>query len=143
MDAPQAVESVEIQILVDNVTDSLSTVPSFVETEWAGLGRRRQGSWVLAGSCMCCAAHGLSCVITVRKGAAARTLLFDSGPEDAVFEQNVSRLGVNLGPVETIVPVMADALSPTMLIQTCSGHGRLRCQTVRCAFWRMYPASRI
>jgi 7,8-dihydropterin-6-yl-methyl-4-(beta-D-ribofuranosyl)aminobenzene 5'-phosphate synthase len=38
MDAPQAVESVEIQILVDNVTDSLSTVPSFVETEWAGLG---------------------------------------------------------------------------------------------------------
>jgi 7,8-dihydropterin-6-yl-methyl-4-(beta-D-ribofuranosyl)aminobenzene 5'-phosphate synthase len=103
MDAPQAVESVEIQILVDNVTDSLSTVPSFVETEWAGLGRRRQGSWVLAGSCMCCAAHGLSCVITVRKGAAARTLLFDSGPEDAVFEQNVSRLGVNLGPVETIV----------------------------------------
>jgi 7,8-dihydropterin-6-yl-methyl-4-(beta-D-ribofuranosyl)aminobenzene 5'-phosphate synthase len=103
MDPPQAVESVEIQILVDNVTDSLSTVPSFVETEWAGLGRRRRGSWVLAGSCMCCAAHGLSCLITVRKGAAVRALLFDSGPEDAVFEQNVSRLGVDLGPVETIV----------------------------------------
>ena len=59
MDAPKAVESVEIHILVDNVTDSLSTVPSFVETKWAGLGRRRRGSWVLAGSCMCCAAHGL------------------------------------------------------------------------------------
>ena len=103
MDPPQAVDSVEIEILVDNVTDSLSTVPSFVETEWAGLGRRRRGSWVLAGSCMCCAAHGLSCLISVRKGAAVRALLFDSGPEDAVFEQNVSRLGVDLGPVETIV----------------------------------------
>ena len=35
------VDSVDIQILVDNVTDSLSSVPSFVETEMAGLGRRR------------------------------------------------------------------------------------------------------
>lgn len=32
-----------------------------------------------------------------------RTLLFDSGPEDAVFEQNVSRLGVDLRAVEAIV----------------------------------------
>ena len=99
----QPVESVEIKILVDNVTDSLSTVPAFVETEWAGLGRRRRGNWVLDGTCMCCAAHGLSCLITVRKGASTRTLLFDSGPEDVVFERNVSRLGVDLGPVETIV----------------------------------------
>jgi len=103
MNTPQAVESVEIQILVDNVTDNLSTVPDFVETEWAGLGRRRRGNWVLAGSCMCCAAHGLACLITVRRGTDTRTLLFDSGPEDAVFEQNVSRLGVDLGPVEAIV----------------------------------------
>ena len=103
MDMLQPVESVEIKILVDNVTDSLSTVPAFVETEWAGLGRRRRGNWVLDGSCMCCAAHGLSCLIMVRKGASTRTLLFDSGPEDAVFERNVSRLGVDLGPVETIV----------------------------------------
>jgi 7,8-dihydropterin-6-yl-methyl-4-(beta-D-ribofuranosyl)aminobenzene 5'-phosphate synthase len=52
---------------------------------------------------MCCAAHGLSCLITLRQGAGKRTLLFDSGPEDAVFERNVSRLGVDLGPVEAIV----------------------------------------
>ena len=52
---PRAVDSVEIQILVDNVTDSLSTVPAFVEIEFAGLGRRRRGDWVLAGSCLCCA----------------------------------------------------------------------------------------
>lgn len=103
METPRPVDGIEIQILVDNVTDSLSTVPEFVETEWAGLGRRRRGTWVLGGSCMCCAAHGLSCLIAIRHGSEKRTLLFDSGPEHSVFEQNVSRLGVDLGPVEAIV----------------------------------------
>ena len=103
MRTPSPVEGVEVQILVDNVTDGLSTVPAYVETEWAGLGRRRRGSWVLSGSCMCCAAHGLSCLITIHQAGSSRTLLFDTGPEDAVFEQNVSRLGVDLSPVESIV----------------------------------------
>ncbi len=103
MNELEAVDRVEIQILVDNTTDGLSTVPSFVETEFAGLTRRRGGSWVLAGSCLCCAAHGLACLVTLHKGDTSRTLLFDSGPEDRTFEQNVSRLGVDLGPVEAIV----------------------------------------
>src|SRR5689334_13354331 len=99
----QAVDSVEFLILVDNVTDSLSSVPPFVETEFAGLTRRRQKEWVLAGSCLCCAAHGLSCLVTVRKGSETHTLLFDSGPEDRTFEQNVSRLGADLSLVQAIV----------------------------------------
>jgi 7,8-dihydropterin-6-yl-methyl-4-(beta-D-ribofuranosyl)aminobenzene 5'-phosphate synthase len=103
MDTLEAVDGLQVDILVDNVTDSLSTVPSFVETEFAGLTRRRQVGWVLGGSCLCCAAHGLSCLITIRKGKTTRTLLFDTGPEDRTFEQNVSRLGVDLGRVETIV----------------------------------------
>lgn len=97
------VDSVEVHILVDNVTDSLSSVPSYVETEFAGLDRRRQGQWVLSGSCLCCAAHGLSCLVTLRRGGETKTLLFDTGPEDRVFEQNVSRLGADLGVVEAIV----------------------------------------
>jgi 7,8-dihydropterin-6-yl-methyl-4-(beta-D-ribofuranosyl)aminobenzene 5'-phosphate synthase len=97
------VDGVEFRVIVDNVTDNLSSVPSFVETEIAALGRRRRGSWVQGGSCLCCAAWGLSCLITVRKGSETRTLLFDSGPEDATFEQNVSRLGLDLGPVEAVV----------------------------------------
>jgi 7,8-dihydropterin-6-yl-methyl-4-(beta-D-ribofuranosyl)aminobenzene 5'-phosphate synthase len=103
MSTLEAVDSVRIDVLVDNVTDSLSTVPSFVETEFAGLTRRRQGEWVLSGSCLCCAAHGLSCLVTMQRGNSTRTLLFDTGPEDRTFEQNVSRLGVDLGPVEAIV----------------------------------------
>ena len=97
------VDSVDVSILVDNVSDSLSSVPSFVETEFMGLGRRRGGAWVLGGACLCCAAHGLSCLLTIRRGDTVRTVLFDTGPEDGVFEQNVSRLGVDVGPVEAIV----------------------------------------
>jgi len=103
MSSLEAVDSVEIVVLVDNSTDSLSSVPEFVETEFAGLTRRRGASWVLGGSCLCCAAHGLACLVTVRKGAERRTLLFDSGPEDRTFEQNVSRLGVDIGAVGAIV----------------------------------------
>jgi 7,8-dihydropterin-6-yl-methyl-4-(beta-D-ribofuranosyl)aminobenzene 5'-phosphate synthase len=103
MTALAPVDSVDIQILVDNVTDSLSSVPSFVETEMAGLGRRRGAAWVLGGACLCCAAHGLACLLTIRSGGGTRTVLFDTGPEDRTFEQNVSRLGVDLGPVEAMV----------------------------------------
>ena len=97
------IDSVDVHVLVDNVTDNLSSVPSFVETEIAELGRRRHGTWVLGGSCLCCAAHGLSCLITTRSGSVNRTLLFDTGPEDRVFEQNVSRLGADLASVGAIV----------------------------------------
>src|SRR5258708_21890519 len=97
------VDGVTVEIIVDNVTDSLSSVPMFVETEFASLTRRRRGQWVIGGGCLCCAAHGLSCVVTVRRGDAVRTLLFDTGPEEAVFAQNVSRLGLDLGPVEAVV----------------------------------------
>ena len=103
MPALDAVDGLQIDVIVDNVTDSLSTVPSFVETEFAGLTRRRKDAWVLGGSCLCCAAHGLSCLVRVQRGGTARSLLFDSGPEDRTFEQNVSRLGLDLGTVEAIV----------------------------------------
>ncbi len=63
-----AVDFLDIQVIVDNVTDSLSSVPSFIETELGGLGRRRGGAWVLGGNCLCCAAHGLSCLLTVKSG---------------------------------------------------------------------------
>ena len=95
------VDKVEIQVLVDNLTDNLSSVPAFVETEVAGLTRRRRGKWVLAGRCLCCAAHGLSCLITTHRGAKKRTILFDTGPEDRTFEQNVSRLDADLAPTST------------------------------------------
>ena len=76
----RAVDTAAVIFLVDNATDSLSSNPGFVETEFAG--HRRRGMPWLSGKCLCCAAHGLSCLITTRTGSASRTLLFDTGPRN-------------------------------------------------------------
>ena len=95
------IDALEIVVLVDNTTDSLSSNPGFVETEWAGHWRR--GMPWLSGKCLCCAAHGLSCFVTARRGTKERTLLFDTGPEEWVFERNVVRLDTDLGRVDAMV----------------------------------------
>jgi 7,8-dihydropterin-6-yl-methyl-4-(beta-D-ribofuranosyl)aminobenzene 5'-phosphate synthase len=58
---------------------------------------------VLSGKCICCASHGLSCLITAHHGSSNRTLLFDSGPEADTFERNTRQLGIDLGNVEAVV----------------------------------------
>jgi 7,8-dihydropterin-6-yl-methyl-4-(beta-D-ribofuranosyl)aminobenzene 5'-phosphate synthase len=42
-------------------------------------------------------------VITAWRGEVARTLLFDTGPDEGVFERNVDRLGFDMGCAEGIV----------------------------------------
>jgi 7,8-dihydropterin-6-yl-methyl-4-(beta-D-ribofuranosyl)aminobenzene 5'-phosphate synthase len=91
----------EILILVDNVTDNLSSVPAYVETEMPRLWKR--GLKLLSGRCMCCAAHGLASAVTVWRGDTAHTLLFDTGPDDSVLGRNVERLGFDMGGIESIV----------------------------------------
>jgi 7,8-dihydropterin-6-yl-methyl-4-(beta-D-ribofuranosyl)aminobenzene 5'-phosphate synthase len=100
MSALEATEKVEVRILVDNATDMLSSNPPFVESEMAFLSRR---DLARSARCLCCAVHGLSCLVTVHRGGNRHSVLFDTGPEDYAFERNVSRLGVDLGIVESIV----------------------------------------
>jgi len=97
----ETADKVEIRILVDNATDMLSSNPPFVESESAYLNRR--GFKTSASRCLCCAVHGLSCLITVHRGGKSHTVLFDTGPEDYAFERNVTRLSVDLGIVDSIV----------------------------------------
>ncbi|MDI1347542.1 MAG: MBL fold metallo-hydrolase [Pseudolabrys sp.] len=101
MNTLTAVDKVDIQVLVDNTTDGLSSTPANVENEFAFATRR--GLRASSGRCLCCAVHGLSCLITVQRGDTRHTVLFDSGPEDYAFERNTTRLGADLGKVESIV----------------------------------------
>jgi 7,8-dihydropterin-6-yl-methyl-4-(beta-D-ribofuranosyl)aminobenzene 5'-phosphate synthase len=96
-----AADRVEVLVLVDNVTDNLSSVPDYVENEVPRLFQR--GLRQLSGQCLCCGAHGLSCAIRAWHGDTARTLLFDTGPDPWVFERNVDRLGFDMGTVDGIV----------------------------------------
>jgi 7,8-dihydropterin-6-yl-methyl-4-(beta-D-ribofuranosyl)aminobenzene 5'-phosphate synthase len=96
------VDRLEVLVVVDNVTDSLSTNPNNVQTEWASLlqsGRMQ----VLSGKATCCAHHGLSLLITAYAGSEKRTLLFDAGPHAETFLRNAKILGVELSEVEAVV----------------------------------------
>ena len=68
----QAVDKVEIHVIIDNATDSLSSIPAHAESEFAYLARN--GMRELAGDNLCCACHGLSYLITARRGDSSCTV---------------------------------------------------------------------
>src|ERR1700746_574872 len=97
----EPVDQIEFQVLVDNVTDSLSTGPKNVTLEWPAL--MRAGMRELAGSCQCCANHGLAHVITAYRGGTQNTMLFDGGPVGLRSDENGARLGIDFGAIEAVV----------------------------------------
>jgi len=95
------VDSVEFLVLVDNSLDSLSSVPRHVSLEWPRL--MRHGMKELSGEAQCCANHGLSLVVTTRRGGVSHSVMFDAGPENYVLERNAPRLGVDFSKIEGMV----------------------------------------
>ncbi len=94
-------DRLEVQVLIDNVTDNLSSTPSFVTREWPALVHR--GLRRIAGGDICCANHGLSLVIRAIAGEREHVVLFDAGPVDYAVEHNGSRLGIDFGAIEAVV----------------------------------------
>lgn len=94
------VDEMEITVIVDNVTDGLSTTLPEATSEMRTLfASGRTGA---SSSCLCSAAHGLSLLVTTRVDARSHTMLFDTGPDSSVFERNVSRLAIDLGSVDEV-----------------------------------------
>ena len=96
-----AVDRLEILILVDNLTDMLSTAKPSSESELSGHFKR--GMRLIGGRCLCCAAHGFACLVTAWRNGSSHRVLFDTGPEPHVLLRNVERLGVDLAGIEAIV----------------------------------------
>jgi 7,8-dihydropterin-6-yl-methyl-4-(beta-D-ribofuranosyl)aminobenzene 5'-phosphate synthase len=94
-------DRLEVLVLVDNMTDILSSTPSVVTSEIARLRQRRISP--TAGAAYCCAAHGLSLLIGARGPNGVRTMLFDAGPADYAIEMNGARLGIDFGTIEAIM----------------------------------------
>lgn len=94
-------DSCEVLVLVDNVSDLLSTVPDNVTPEIPNV--LKAGARELSGKCFCCAQWGLALLVTGRTGNCERSLLFDSGPEGYGIERNGNRLGVNFETVDAAV----------------------------------------
>jgi 7,8-dihydropterin-6-yl-methyl-4-(beta-D-ribofuranosyl)aminobenzene 5'-phosphate synthase len=106
---PPSVELDELtlEVIVDNEVDTLSSVDDGVpqRPEILGLAGRvpvgEHGGQVVFDR-LCCAGHGLSVLVTGRRGAEEHTVLFDGGPYGALWRDNAARLGVDLARVEAV-----------------------------------------
>jgi 7,8-dihydropterin-6-yl-methyl-4-(beta-D-ribofuranosyl)aminobenzene 5'-phosphate synthase len=104
-------EELRLLVVVDNETDTLSSVDSGVpqEPEVAHLLPRLPTAREHAGhpgkvvfDKLCCACHGFSVLVTGRSGNREQTMLLDVGPYADVWKANAARLGVDLASIEVI-----------------------------------------
>ena len=95
------VDRLEVQVLVDNATDYLSTNPEHVRSE--SQVHVMNGLEVMSGEAICCAHHGFSLVLKAHAGGTVRTLLFDAGPEAYAVARNGDRLKIDFGAVEALM----------------------------------------
>ncbi|PGH21412.1 hypothetical protein AJ80_03329 [Polytolypa hystricis UAMH7299] len=109
------IDRLEALVIIDNELDIMSPVHN-TGVQAAGLMGNialdsdstdghdddRGGSRELRMERICCAAHGLSVLVTATKDDVRRTMLFDVGPEEEAWERNVKRLQPDLAEVERI-----------------------------------------
>jgi len=104
-------DSLELLVVVENETDTLSSVDSDVGQvpEIASLmarippsGEHEGHPTVCVFDHLCVACHGLSVLVTGVRRDERRTVLFDVGPYPDVWLDNSERLGLDLSNIELV-----------------------------------------
>ncbi|KAJ5288613.1 hypothetical protein N7478_001643 [Penicillium angulare] len=109
----QEVDSLEATVIIDNELDPMSPaapdtvhlsgqIGSIAVRPDSKISGRGDAIYELRMGNICCAAHGLSILITATKGDKKHSVLFDAGPEEDAWERNVQRLRPDLASVEVI-----------------------------------------
>jgi 7,8-dihydropterin-6-yl-methyl-4-(beta-D-ribofuranosyl)aminobenzene 5'-phosphate synthase len=94
-------DGAEVLVLVDNVSDALSSVPEGVTNEFDVL--MEAGAKSFSGEGFCFACFGISLAVTGRIADRRHSVLFDGGPNGLAVEHNVPRLGVDMGAIGAVV----------------------------------------
>jgi 7,8-dihydropterin-6-yl-methyl-4-(beta-D-ribofuranosyl)aminobenzene 5'-phosphate synthase len=100
MPSLRALDSLQVDVLIDNLSDSYSSKPPHVSPEFNNV--IAAGAKEISGPTLCCAQLGLSLMLTAQTGGQRHKLLFDAGPEGAIFVRNCRNLGVRLNDVEMV-----------------------------------------
>src|ERR1700737_1898094 len=82
-----------VDVLTDNVSDSYVSKTLFAVSEFANV--IRGGATVSSGEVLLCANLGFGLRLVSEIGGVRHTLLFDTGPEGAIFIRNCANLGVS------------------------------------------------
>jgi 7,8-dihydropterin-6-yl-methyl-4-(beta-D-ribofuranosyl)aminobenzene 5'-phosphate synthase len=111
MTEPEPLDELVITVVVDNATDSLSSIgpglPELPEIFFLLNSVPPSGTFdghecIPVFDRMCVACHGLSVLVTGRRGTEVRSALFDTGPYGDVWLDNAGRLDIDLAAIDTV-----------------------------------------
>jgi 7,8-dihydropterin-6-yl-methyl-4-(beta-D-ribofuranosyl)aminobenzene 5'-phosphate synthase len=96
----QALDSLTVDVLTDDVSDNYVSKTLFAVSEFSNV--ILAGASVISGEALLCANLGFGLRLVSSIGGKRHTMLFDTGPEGAIFIRNCTNLGIRLGEVEAI-----------------------------------------
>jgi 7,8-dihydropterin-6-yl-methyl-4-(beta-D-ribofuranosyl)aminobenzene 5'-phosphate synthase len=97
----KTVDSLVVDVISDDVSDTYVTKTFFSVSEFADV--IKGGAKMISGETLLCANLGFGLRLTIADGNRTRRILFDTGPEGAIFVRNCKNLGMSLGDVTDIV----------------------------------------
>ena len=99
-DGLATLDSLNVAVLTDDVSDNYVSKTPFAVSEFANVVRA--GAAVLSGEALLGANLGFGLRLVSSAGGERRTMLFDTGPDAAVFIHNCTALGFGFGDIEAI-----------------------------------------
>ncbi|MGE0260236.1 MAG: MBL fold metallo-hydrolase [Alphaproteobacteria bacterium] len=94
------IDALTADVLTDDVSDSYVSKTLFAVSEFANIVRA--GAQTISGEALLCANLGYGLRLTSQVDGVRRSVLFDTGPEGAIFIRNCASLGIPLGEIECI-----------------------------------------
>ncbi len=98
--APRPLDRLTVDIVTDDVSDNYVSKTLFAVSEFANIVRA--GAKTLSGEALLCANLGFGCRLTSTAAGVRHAMLFDTGPEGAIFLRNCANLGIAMGEIECI-----------------------------------------
>jgi 7,8-dihydropterin-6-yl-methyl-4-(beta-D-ribofuranosyl)aminobenzene 5'-phosphate synthase len=96
----EPVDSLVVDVITDDVSDTYVSKTLFAVSEFSNVVR--SGAKVISGEALLCANLGFGLRLKSSAHGVCHTMLFDTGPEGAIFIRNCANLGITLGEVECI-----------------------------------------
>jgi 7,8-dihydropterin-6-yl-methyl-4-(beta-D-ribofuranosyl)aminobenzene 5'-phosphate synthase len=94
------VDSLTVDVITDNMSDTYASKPVFATSEMANIVKA--GAMEISGETLLVANLGYGLRLRTRVGKREHVLLFDTGTEGAVFIRNCRNMAIDLGEVEEI-----------------------------------------
>jgi 7,8-dihydropterin-6-yl-methyl-4-(beta-D-ribofuranosyl)aminobenzene 5'-phosphate synthase len=94
------IDELTVDVLTDDVSDAYVSKTLFAVSEFANIVRA--GAQTISGEALLCANLGYGLRLVSQAGEGRHSLLFDTGPEGAIFIRNCANLAIPLGEIECI-----------------------------------------